>query len=214
MRVGLAGATVPPCPDGRYEFQLLHPYRPGPIIVLHHGLVAIESTCPPIVAELTSTMRGLRVRAAWSRCEGSLSGPVRLRARITGYCIRMAGVVRRGRERVTRRFVAVRKDACGDGVLEVGEWCDDGDTLNGDCCSVTCQIEGSCFVACHTNAECPSDAYCAKEDDDCDGSGACRKKPAACLLGSGGVCGCDGQRYEDKCAAIAAGANIASSGCE
>ena len=30
---------------------------------------------------------------------------------------------------------------CGDGVLDPGEQCDDHNTVAGDCCSPTCQIE-------------------------------------------------------------------------
>jgi cysteine-rich repeat protein len=32
---------------------------------------------------------------------------------------------------------------CGNGVLDAGEQCDDGNTVNGDCCSATCQIEAT-----------------------------------------------------------------------
>ena len=32
---------------------------------------------------------------------------------------------------------------CGNGVLDTGEQCDDGNTLNGDCCSASCQIEAT-----------------------------------------------------------------------
>ena len=32
---------------------------------------------------------------------------------------------------------------CGDGILEQGEACDDGNTLGGDCCSATCDFESS-----------------------------------------------------------------------
>jgi len=32
---------------------------------------------------------------------------------------------------------------CGDGVLEIGEGCDDGNTQSGDCCSSVCQIEAA-----------------------------------------------------------------------
>lgn len=32
--------------------------------------------------------------------------------------------------------------ACGDGVLDVGEQCDDGNVMNNDGCSITCQLEG------------------------------------------------------------------------
>jgi cysteine-rich repeat protein len=30
---------------------------------------------------------------------------------------------------------------CGDGVIDAGETCDDGNTLPNDCCSAGCQIE-------------------------------------------------------------------------
>jgi cysteine-rich repeat protein len=32
---------------------------------------------------------------------------------------------------------------CGNGALDAGEQCDDGNTLNGDCCSAACQIEST-----------------------------------------------------------------------
>ncbi len=35
------------------------------------------------------------------------------------------------------------KDTCGDSILEEGEQCDDGNTINGDGCSATCR--GECF---------------------------------------------------------------------
>jgi len=34
---------------------------------------------------------------------------------------------------------------CGNGVIETGEMCDDGNTLGGDGCSATCQIENQCY---------------------------------------------------------------------
>ena len=34
--------------------------------------------------------------------------------------------------------------ACGNGVLETGEECDDGNTVSGDGCSATCQVEVGC----------------------------------------------------------------------
>ncbi len=33
--------------------------------------------------------------------------------------------------------------ACGNGIVESGETCDDGNTADGDCCSATCQLLGS-----------------------------------------------------------------------
>jgi cysteine-rich repeat protein len=35
---------------------------------------------------------------------------------------------------------------CGDGIVDPGEDCDDGNTVNGDCCSSTCQFESSAVV--------------------------------------------------------------------
>lgn len=54
---------------------------------------------------------------------------------------------------------------CGNGVVNAGEQCDDGNEINGDCCSGICQFE-------------PSGAACASDgnpctDDVCSGGGAC-----------------------------------------
>jgi len=41
--------------------------------------------------------------------------------------------------------VFVHGAVCGDGLIERGEECDDGNTLAGDCCSATCRLEtGNC----------------------------------------------------------------------
>jgi len=39
--------------------------------------------------------------------------------------------------------VAVFVNSCGDGTVDVGEQCDDGNTVSGDCCSASCQIEAA-----------------------------------------------------------------------
>ena len=54
---------------------------------------------------------------------------------------------------------------CGDSVLDVSEDCDDGNNLNGDCCSASCNFEvaGS---AC-------ADADICNGDETCDGAGTC-----------------------------------------
>ncbi|MDX2169553.1 MAG: hypothetical protein SF182_20965 [Deltaproteobacteria bacterium] len=54
---------------------------------------------------------------------------------------------------------------CGNSTIDPGEQCDDGNTLNGDCCSSTCQYE-------------PNGSACAGDglgctDDVCNGSGTC-----------------------------------------
>jgi uncharacterized delta-60 repeat protein len=68
----------------------------------------------------------------------------------------------------TGHFAVVRYaggPTCGDGTLEVDEDCDDGNALDGDCCSSTCQHEP---VA----APCPDGDVC-NGDETCDGAGRC-----------------------------------------
>jgi cysteine-rich repeat protein len=54
---------------------------------------------------------------------------------------------------------------CGNGALEEGEPCDDGNTANGDCCSSTCQFEAAAST-CNDGSVCTS-------NDACDGAGVC-----------------------------------------
>ncbi len=55
---------------------------------------------------------------------------------------------------------------CGNGVVDEGEDCDDGNVLNGDCCSSTCQFEP-------LNSPCPDGLYCNGAET-CNGAGVCR----------------------------------------
>jgi len=72
--------------------------------------------------------------------------------------------------------------SCGDGTLDPGEQCDDGNTLGGDCCSATCQFEnagspcGERFDFCGVNA--------------CDGAGDCVRtgKPDGVQCNDGNAC--------------------------
>jgi cysteine-rich repeat protein len=61
----------------------------------------------------------------------------------------------------------VRVPSCGDGILDGGEDCDDGNTSNGDCCSSTCEFE-------------PEDSECVNAMMVC-GSGRCNST-GSCLL--------------------------------
>jgi cysteine-rich repeat protein len=54
---------------------------------------------------------------------------------------------------------------CGNGVVELGEGCDDGNTADGDCCSSTCQYEPN-------GSPCASDGQVCTLDV-CDGAGSC-----------------------------------------
>ena len=54
---------------------------------------------------------------------------------------------------------------CGNGVVEVGEQCDDGNTSAGDCCGATCSFEA-------LGSPCEDGNACT-QGDTCNGSGAC-----------------------------------------
>ena len=49
---------------------------------------------------------------------------------------------------------------CGDGMLEGGETCDDGNLGDGDGCSASCGIEPQCTTGCTDNSQCPMDQSC------------------------------------------------------
>lgn len=87
---------------------------------------------------------------------------------------------------------------CGNGVPDAGEECDDGNMIDGDCCSSLCEVEGAgtecrpamgvCDVAEQCNGvsgTCPADQFVApgtpcpdgdvcNGDDTCDGAGSCQ----------------------------------------
>lgn len=58
---------------------------------------------------------------------------------------------------------------CGNGIPEMGEDCDDGNTLAGDCCSPTCTFEA-------LGTPCPDDGDLCTVDK-CDGAGMCVSAP-------------------------------------
>ena len=61
---------------------------------------------------------------------------------------------------------AVSCAICGDGILEPGEECDDGNTISGDCCAADCTLEPK-------GSPCDDGLICTT-DDQCDGFGICR----------------------------------------
>jgi cysteine-rich repeat protein len=69
--------------------------------------------------------------------------------------------------------VFVYADTCGNGVLDAGEECDDGNALDGDCCSARCRFEPA-GSAC-------SDGNACTQVDACDGAGTCvGSSPVVC----------------------------------
>ena len=58
-------------------------------------------------------------------------------------------------------------DACGDGVVDSWEQCDDGNTTAGDCCSPTCQFESSATVCRAATGECDVAETCTGSSATC-----------------------------------------------
>jgi cysteine-rich repeat protein len=107
--------------------------------------------------------------------------------------------------------IVTYRSRCGNGIVDAGEQCDEGDTLDGDCCSGTCQFEaagslcraeaGVCDVAetcTGASPTCPADAFapaastCRAATDLCDASETCDGASADCpadgFLSAGAVC--------------------------
>src|SRR5215470_6395680 len=61
--------------------------------------------------------------------------------------------------------IFVAESVCGDGAIDFGEDCDDGNTLDGDCCSSSCHFEAP-------GSACPSDGNVCTNDQ-CNGAGVC-----------------------------------------
>jgi len=82
---------------------------------------------------------------------------------------------------------------CGNGVIEAGEECDDGNTLDGDCCSSSCQFEpmdGPCDDgnACTLHSVCDGSGRCVATGatvsctplDQCHDAGTCDPTTGGC----------------------------------
>jgi len=76
-------------------------------------------------------------------------------------------------------------DTCGNGSLDAGETCDDGNRADGDCCSSACGAEP-------VGSVCDDGDLCTQTDA-CDASGACvGADPVVCASGGTGQCGSAG----------------------
>ena len=62
-------------------------------------------------------------------------------------------------------FPAVAPPGCGNGIVEPREECDDGNTVDGDCCSSSCTLDAR-------GAPCSDGVFCTAGDE-CDGAGNC-----------------------------------------
>lgn len=81
--------------------------------------------------------------------------------------------------------------ACGDGIVDGGEQCDDGNTAAGDCCSATCSYDALL-------TPCADGNFCTTGPAVCDGAGRC-------LEGGDADCGADIDHYKCYQAAVTKG---------
>jgi cysteine-rich repeat protein len=77
----------------------------------------------------------------------------------------------------------IAPDGCGNGALDAGEQCDDGNLANGDCCSSACRIE-------------PNGSSCA-DGDLCNGAETCQA--GVCTAGAPLVCNDSNVCTTDSC---------------
>ncbi len=82
---------------------------------------------------------------------------------------------------------AVELPECGNGVIRVGESCDDGNAENGDCCSASCSFES-------TGSACELDLNVCTLDT-CNGAGSCAAGPPL-------VCDDANACTDDQCNAV------------
>lgn len=69
---------------------------------------------------------------------------------------------------------------CGDGLIDPGEECDDGNTADGDCCSATCRFEPVASVCVDDGNPCT--------DDECNGTGICTHPDNTVACDDGSAC--------------------------
>jgi cysteine-rich repeat protein len=77
--------------------------------------------------------------------------------------------------------IFVYVDTCGNGALDAGEQCDDGNVADGDCCSSSCTVEPE-------GSACDDGDLCTRSDA-CDAAGACIGSDPVVCEGGSGQCG-------------------------
>ena len=110
-----------------------------------------------------------------SRVEGNFFTPGRI---LMGQNLDYAGrfwadrIETSGLEDIARTLSDCAAPQCGDGRVDAGEACDDGNNRDGDCCSALCELLPA-------GSACDDGRFCTRSDA-CNGSGLC--------LGSGDPC--------------------------
>jgi cysteine-rich repeat protein len=110
-----------------------------------------------------------------------------------------------GTGRIIKLEIRPPRGSCGDGVTQLGEGCDDGNTTDCDGCSARCTVETGCG----------DHVRCGAEECDDGNTGDCDGCSAACLVEPGFQCGdgtvnatcgedCDppGPMCQDDCTAV------------
>jgi len=142
----------------------------GANLIGNNSTVSVEFPAGPLVGTTASPLDPLLAELAFND-RGTLSmaplvgSPAIDAAIATGSS---PGTDQRGADRpggLDDDLGAVELAECGNGVLGVGETCDDGNSVGGDCCSATCTFEMSGSV-------CDIDGSVCTEDT-CDGAGFC-----------------------------------------
>ena len=92
---------------------------------------------------------------------------------------------------------------CGNGVVEPGEQCDDGNTLDGDCCSSTCQFDPA-------GAPCTGTNVCLTATT-CNGAGVCGGgTPTLSACNDGNVCTVADTCFNGACVGVPNACNDAN----
>ena len=101
--------------------------------------------------------------------------------------------------------VTVFLNACGNGVVDHGEECDDGDNATGDCCSPACRFDAPATACTDDNNVCTDDA--------CNGAGLCRHQNNTAPCDDGLFCTVDDVCAAGQCRGIARDCSGAADQC-
>jgi len=142
----------------------------GANLIGANNTVSVEFPTGPLVGTAASPVNPLLAEIAFN-ARGTLSmlpliGSPAIDAAIA--TVNSPGTDQRGSDRdggLDDDLGAVELSECGNGVLRSGEACDDGNSVDGDCCAASCTLE----VA---GSFCDVDASVCTEDT-CDGAGSC-----------------------------------------
>lgn len=98
-------------------------------------------------------------------------------------------------------MIIVSLDSCGDGLLDIGEQCDDGNTMGGDGCNAGCQIE-TCYTCSGEPSTCmvAADGTACSDGQFCNGTDTCSS--GACTSHGGDPC-VGGAECNDVCNEVA-----------